>query len=82
MDKAEITGRVRLNSKPIKEQIIEVAREFSEQTQPNAAKDDEFRFTLRVLFSILPAAGWWNCQKHGQTPEQCKCGAATAYVRN
>ena len=26
--------------------------------------------------------GWWNCQKHGQTPERCTCGAATAYVQN
>jgi hypothetical protein len=26
--------------------------------------------------------GWWNCQKHGKTPQKCTCGAATAWVCN
>lgn len=24
--------------------------------------------------------GWWNCQVHGETPDRCLCGAATAFV--
>jgi hypothetical protein len=24
--------------------------------------------------------GWWNCQAHGKTEGQCKCGASTAFI--
>ena len=24
--------------------------------------------------------GWWNCQAHGETRQECKCGAATNFL--
>ena len=53
MDKAEIKVRVVFHAEPIKERIISVAKEFADKTQPNAAKDDQLRETLRILFLML-----------------------------